>query len=217
MGARVQSVNVGPIADVPWGRVKRSAIDKRPAAGPIRVHALGLGGDEIGDLKHHGGIDQAVYAYAREDLDDWEVALGRDLTDGQFGENLTTTGLDIQNARLGDRWRIGTALLEVSSVRIPCSVFQGFLDEPRWVRRFTEQGVPGAYLRVVEEGDLAVGDQIFVEEHREHDLTVALAFRALTTEPDLLPGFAAESRVSAVIARKVRSHRDAISGDQRVG
>jgi MOSC domain-containing protein YiiM len=208
MTARVISVNVGRITDVPWGRVKRSAIDKRPVLGPIAVHALGLGGDEIADLEHHGGIDQAVYAYAREDLDDWAAELGRDLADGQFGENLTTAGLDLQNARLGDRWRVGSALLEVCDVRTPCSVFQGFLGEPRWVRRFTEKGIPGAYLRVIEEGELAAGDRVVVEERREHDLTVALAFRAQMSDPDLLTRFSAESRVSQTLARLVDARRN---------
>lgn len=208
MDARVQSVNVGSITDVPWGRVKRSAIDKRPAAGPITVHALGLGGDEIADLQHHGGPEKAVYAYAREDLDDWARELDRDLADGQFGENLTTTGIDLQNSRLGDRWRIGTSLLEVCDVRIPCSVFQGFLGEPTWVKRFAAKGVPGAYLRVVEEGVVTAGDQILVEDSRDHDLTVALTFRALTTEPELLDRFHGETGVSAAITRAVDARRN---------
>lgn len=199
MDAHVQSVNTGLIADVPWGRKKSSAIDKRPVAGRVQVHRLGIGGDEIADLEHHGGPDKAVYAYAREDVDAWAADLDRYLADGQFGENLTTVGLDVQGARLGDRWRVGSVLLEVCGVRIPCSVFQGFIGEPRWVKRFTERGVPGAYLRVVEDGELGAGDPIVVEERRDHDLTVALTFRALTTEPALLPRFAAEPRAAATI------------------
>lgn len=208
MVARVQSVNVGPIRAVQWGRKKSSAIDKRPMDGPVQVRTLGLGGDEIADLKHHGGVDQAVYAYAREDLDAWAADLGRDLTDGQFGENLTTVGIDVNDARLGDRWRIGTALLEVCDVRTPCRVFQAFLGEPRWARRFTEKGAPGAYLRVIEEGVLQAGDEVVVEERRGHDLTVALTFRAVTTERDLLPRLAAESRISRTLAGKVDAVRN---------
>ncbi len=209
MSARVRSVNVGRVVGVPWGTLRSSAIDKRPTAGPVTVRRLGLGGDEIGDLVHHGGADQAVYAYAREDLDDWQDELGRPLHDGVFGENLTTAGLDVQNSRIGDRWRIGTALLEVCDVRIPCSVFQGFLDERHWVRRFTEKGVPGAYLRVVEEGELGSGDEIRVVERRDHDVTVALTFRALTTERSWVPRLAGEPRASA----KILARLDALRND----
>lgn len=187
---------------MPWGNLKRSAIDKRPVQGPVRVDRLGLEGDEVADTEHHGGIDQAVYAYAAEDLEAWSVELGRELVPGQFGENLTTVGLDVQGSRLGDRWRIGTALLEVCDVRIPCSVFQGFLDEQQWVKRFTLRGVAGAYLRVVEPGVVSTGDPIDVVERRPHDLTVAMAFRALTTQRHLLADLLAEPRVSAKIRRR---------------
>lgn len=197
------SVNVGSTVDVPWGKLKRSAIDKRPIDEPVHVGRLGLQGDEIADQKYHGGLDQAVYAYAREDLDLWEVEIGRSLRSGDFGENLTTEGLDVQNARLGDRWRIGPVLLEVAGVRIPCSVFQGFVDERSWVKRFTERGVPGAYLRVLEEGPVRAGDAIEVVERRSHELTVGFAFRALTTQRELLPQLAAEERVSGAIRTKV--------------
>ncbi len=208
MTAHLLSVNTGTITDVAWGRVRRSAIDKRPVEGPVRVGETGLVGDEIADLDFHGGIDQAVYAYAREDLDAWEVELQRDLANGQFGENLTTRGLDVQHARLGDRWRIGSTLLEVCDVRIPCSVFAGFLGEKRWVRRFAEKGVPGAYLRVIEEGELARGDTIAIERARDHDLTVEMAFRARTAEPDLLQRFAVEPGLGAALARAVDGPRN---------
>lgn len=198
----VESVNVGPAVDVPWGSLKRSAIDKRPAAGPVRVHALGLGGDEIADLKHHGGIDKAVYAFAAEDLEEWSVATGREFVPGQFGENLTTTGIDLNEVRVGERWRIGSAVLEASCVRIPCSVFQGFVDQPQWVRRFTERGRPGAYFRVIAEGEVEAGDGVTVVEERSHDLTIGYLFRAMTTERHLLPGLLEEARISAS-ARKV--------------
>ena len=203
MTGYLEAVSAGVVVDVPWGNLRRSGIDKRPVAGPVRVHTGGVGGDEIADTVFHGGVDQAVYAYAGEDLDDWAAELGRPLRPGQFGENLTTRGIDVQQARLGERWRIGTVVLEVCAVRIPCSVFQGFLDEPRWVRRFTDRGVPGAYLRVVQEGTVEAGDAVEVVERRDHDLTVELTFRAMTTQRDLLPRFAAEPRVSAKIARRV--------------
>lgn len=205
--ARVESVNVGRTVDVPWGNLRRTAIDKRPLDGPVHVHRFGVGPDEIADLQHHGGPDQAVYAYAREDLDRWEQILGRQLPAGIFGENLTTNGIDLNAARAGDRWRIGGALLELAGVRIPCSVFQGFLGESQWVKRFTLEGRPGPYFRVLEEGAVCAGDEIEVVERRTHDLTVQKVFRALTTERRLVPELAAEPRLDAFVARRLRAAR----------
>ncbi|MDP9417720.1 MAG: MOSC domain-containing protein [Actinomycetota bacterium] len=179
------TVNVGTIRAVPWRSANRTAIDKRPALGPVAARTLGLEGDQIGDTKHHGGVDQAVYAYAREDLDRWQELLGRDLRNGQFGENLTTVGVDVTGAVIGERWQIGTAVLEVAVPRIPCGTFRDFMDEPRWVRRFTEEGRPGAYLRVVQEGVLAAGDTVRVGERPEHGLTVGATFRAMTGNREL--------------------------------
>lgn len=194
--ARVEAVSVGRIRPTEHGTLKRTAIDKRPVAGRVRVEPLGLVGDEIADLGHHGGPDQAVYAFACEDYAFWEDELGRPLAAGAFGENLTTAGVDVQNARIGERWRVGDTLLELSGVRIPCSVFAGFMDEPQWVRRFTENGVPGAYFRVIEPGTVAASDPIEVVSVPDHDLTVGFAFRAGTTSPQLLPQLAAEPRLS---------------------
>lgn len=208
MSARLVSVNVGQAVDVPWGKLRFSAIDKRPVDGPVQARTGGLDGDQIGDLVNHGGPDQAVYAYAAEDLQAWSGQLGRALSPGQFGENLTTSGIDLTEARAGDRWRVGGALLEISGVRIPCSVFQGFLDEPQWVKRFTLGRMPGPYLRVVEEGPVAAGDAIEVVERRDHDLTVELVFRALTTERALLPRLAEEPRLAPFVARRLGERRN---------
>lgn len=199
----VESVNIGRAVDVPWGQLKRTAIDKRPVEGPVQVHEHGVGDDEIVDLRNHGGAVQAVYAYAREDLGVWETILGRELRAGQFGENLTTQGIDLNAARAGDRWRIGGALLEISGVRIPCSVFQGFIGELQWVKRFTLEGRPGAYLRVIEAGPIRAGDPIEVVERRDHDVTVDLLFRALTTERHLIPRLAAEPRLDPFVERRL--------------
>ncbi len=207
--AVLESVNVGRTVDVPWGQLRRSAIDKRPVGGPVHVGTLGLEGDEIADLVNHGGADQAVYAYAGEDLEDWAEQLGRDLVPGQFGENLTTRGIDLTlEAHAGDRWRIGGALLEIAGVRIPCSVFQGFLDERQWVRRFTQRRLPGPYLRVLEEGPITAGDTIEVVEQRDHGITVDVLFRALTTERQLIPELAAEPRIASFVARRLGERRN---------
>lgn len=173
-----------------------TGIDKRPVDGPVRVTApglkgtggSGLAGDTVCHLRHHGGDDQAVYAVAREDLDDWERELGRTLPNGGFGENLTTLGLDVSGALIGERWRMGSGLvLEVTCGRIPCRTFQEHLGEKGWVRRFTHRGAPGAYLRVIEPGEIRSGDPVEIVHRPGHDVTVAVQFRASTTERTLLP------------------------------
>lgn len=199
---KLLSVNLGRFkaveyTDAPSGG---TGIDKRPTEGAVRVAApgakgvagSGVAGDEVCDIRHHGGNDQAVYAYAREDLDAWERLLGRPLTNGSFGENLTTYGLDVSGAKIGERWRVGPdLLLEVTSGRIPCQTFQGHLGETKWVRRFTQEGAPGAYLRVIEPGEIRGGDPIEVVHRPGHDITVALQFRAVMTEKHLLPSLLA--------------------------
>ena len=190
---RVVSVNVGTPRTESWaGRLGRTAIDKRPVTGPVAVRELGLDGDQVADTKHHGGVFQAVYAYAEEDLARWGERLGAPLRPGFFGENLTTRGIDVNEAVLGEHWRIGTALLSPVEVRIPCNVFKNWVgrhdhDNAAWVRRFTEEARPGPYLRVLEPGVLAAGDEIHVEHRPSHRVTVSTMFRAVTTEPDLLP------------------------------
>ncbi|MDX3107883.1 MOSC domain-containing protein, partial [Nonomuraea angiospora] len=150
----VISVNLGKSVEAEWaGKLGRTAIDKRAVTHRVAVLANGLAGDERADQKHHGSPDQAVYSYARADYDWWEGELGRELRNGQFGENLTTSGLDVTGAVIGERWRVGSALLEVSGPRIPCVVFRNWMDEPGWLKRFTAAGRPGAYLRVVSLGE----------------------------------------------------------------
>ena len=180
--ATLLSVNVGTPREVSWTRGRRTAIEKHAVAGPVAVRTLGLDGDQVSNRKHHGGVDKAVYAFAREDLDHWGRELGRDLPDGFFGENLTTLGIDVNEAELGERWRIGTVVLEVASFRTPCQVFSSWLrvsglDNTSWARRFAAAGRPGPYLRVVEEGELAAGDQIAVVWQPGHGVTVGAMFR----------------------------------------
>ena len=147
-----------------------------------------MAGDAVCDLRHHGGTEQAVYAYAREDLDTWEADLGRPLPGGAFGENLTTRGLDLTEALIGERWRVGDrCVLQVTSPRIPCRTFAGWLEDQGWVRRFTLRGAPGAYFSVVAPGVVRAGDPIDVVRRPAHDVTIGLMFRALTLEKALLP------------------------------
>lgn len=208
----VRSVNVAaarPNPD-PRARSKVTGIYKAPTAGAVMVQApgktgSGLAGDAIGNPKFHGGDDQAVYVYAREDLDDWEARLNRTLTDGMFGENLTTEGVDVTGARIGERWRIGTdgPVLEVSAPRTPCRTFAAMLEQRGWIKTFTQAGVPGAYLRVISPGPVRAGDEITVEHRPDHDVTIGLVFRARMSEPELLPRLAVAGALSAEIKAEV--------------
>jgi len=195
--AKVDSVNLGRPRPNPHKEVGWTGIGKQPTDGPVEVRApgpkstglgSGLVGDFIGDGKHHGGDDQAVYAFQREDLDEWERRLGRELPNGFFGENLTTIGLDINNARIGERWRIGDeVVLHVTAPRIPCATFRGWMGEKGWAKIFTAAGRPGAYLKVLTPGAIRAGDPIEVIDRPDHDVTVSLLFKATTTERELLP------------------------------
>ena len=165
MTATVTSVNVGQPREAAWAGIGRTSIDKQPVRGPVLARRLGLDGDQVSDTKHHGGVDQAVYAFAREDLDPWAAELGMEIRDGQFGENLTTAGIDVNEAEVGERWLVGDAVLEVASVRIPCNDFKVWMgrcgyDERAWVKRFAAVGRPGPYLRVLTEGEVRAGDAI---------------------------------------------------------
>jgi MOSC domain-containing protein YiiM len=195
--AKVESVNLGRPRPNPHKEVGWTGIGKQPTDGPVEVRApgpkstglgSGLVGDFIGDGKHHGGDDQAVYAFQREDLDEWERRLGRELPNGFFGENLTTIGLDINNARIGERWRIGDeVVLQVTAPRIPCATFRGWMGEKGWAKIFTAASRPGAYLKVITPGAIRAGDPIEVIDRPDHDVTVSLLFKATTTERELLP------------------------------
>jgi len=188
----VRTVSVGQPRDSAWIGDEATSIEKLPVDGPVEVGPLGLAGDQVSDTIHHGGPDQALYVFAREDLDRWGEVLGLPLRDGQFGENLTTSGIDVNEAEVGERWRIGTALVEVASVRTPCYKFQGWMgasgfDNKQWVKRFAADRRPGPYLRVLEPGRVAAGDELSVVHRPGHGVTVSLMFRALIFEPALLP------------------------------
>ncbi|WP_396289001.1 MOSC domain-containing protein [Curtobacterium sp. KT1] len=165
------------------GTIGVTAIDKRPVAGKVRVRPLGLYADVQADRKHHGGEDQAVYAYADEDAEYFAASLGREIPPGLFGENLRTTGVDVTGAVTGERWRIGETLeLEVTIPRIPCGTFARRMGVDKWVRRFTEEGRPGAYLRVVKSGPMAAGDPVVVTHRPAHGVTIGEVFAGLTPE-----------------------------------
>ena len=184
----VLSVNLADVRIIERrGKPVRTGIWKLPAVGRVHAGREGLAGDVQADRRVHGGPDMAVYSYAREDEDWWETQLGRELANGAFGENLTLRGVDVTAARVGERWRIGEALLEVSAPRIPCWKLGVKMDDPRFVKTFARALRPGAYLRVIEEGELAAGDDLELVERPDHAVSVGLIAEAYLADHSLAP------------------------------
>jgi MOSC domain-containing protein YiiM len=215
--ANVLSVNLARVRANPDPRAQSplTGFHKVPTTDAVMVRApgpmlsgagSGLVGDTIGNQQLHGGDDQAVYAYAREDLDTWEGELGRSLENGMFGENLTVTGVDVTEARIGERWHIGDdgLVLEVTSPRTPCRTFSSFLEIRGWIKTFTQAAKPGAYLRVISPGTVRADDAIVVDGRPDHDVTIGLVFRAMMTEPDLLPLLLAADALPTELKQNVR-------------
>jgi MOSC domain-containing protein YiiM len=220
--SRVLSVNLARVRPNPHKReVTITGIEKVPTSTPVLVRApgtktdglgSGLVGDVIGDRRSHGGDAQAVYAYAREDLDYWEGILARSLPAGVFGENLTTAGVDVSGAVIGESWRIGALELQVTVPRIPCGTFRGWIGERGWLRTFTRAARPGTYLRVVSPGEVRAGDPVAVVHRPDHGVTVAQVFRAITLEPDLLPSILAADELEEETKEMARNGRTFSSG-----
>lgn len=157
-----------------------TAIDKRPAAGPVKVHGLGLTGDIQASRKHHGGESKAVYAYSQDDADYWAGELGTDIPPGLFGENLRIAGLPVSEAVIGERWQIGDrTILEVTCPRTPCRNFAQRMQQPGWVKRFAAAARVGTYLRVVRNGTISAADPVTVMRRPEHGVTAGDVFRGL--------------------------------------
>jgi MOSC domain-containing protein YiiM len=173
MAARVISVNVGGPREIEWlGKRDTTAIWKAPVQGRVPVAGVNLAGDDQADRRFHGGPDKAAYAYAREDYDWWSRELDRPLEPGTFGENLTVEGLDVTASVVGERWAIGSALLEVAQPRTPCWKIGARMDDPDFPVWFAAAGRPGAYLRILAEGEVGAGDAVEVVERPAHGLTV---------------------------------------------
>ena len=180
---KVLSVNVGKAREFDYhGRPARSAIWKSPVVGRITVRGVNLAGDDQADRKAHGGPDKVVYAYAIEDARWWEKQIGRALAHGEFGENLTIEGIEVNDALVGERWQIGTTVLEVSEPRIPCWRLGVRMNDEKFPRRFTEALRAGSYFRLIVEGDVGAGDEIRVVEKPNHDLTIRDVFRIYTRD-----------------------------------
>ena len=186
--ARAHAVSVGRPRPVEAGRrTVSTAIWKTPVDGRVALRGVNLDGDDQADRSVHGGPDKAVYAYALEEIHAWEAELGRELGPAAFGENLTTEGIDVSGAVVGERWRIGTTLLEIVQPRVPCFKLALRMGDPGFVKRFAQASRPGAYLRIIEEGHLGAGDAIEIESQPEHGVTMRLIFDAILRDPRLIP------------------------------
>ena len=214
--SRVVAVNLAHVHDTPPVRAgiranrkpTKTGIDKRPVDHPVQVRRLGLDGDSICDTVNHGGVDQAVYAYASEDTEWWQEQLAGELSfrlrPGSLGENLTLRGVDVTHAVIGERWQVGEAILQVAVPRIPCSTFASFWDIARLPTRFIKAGRPGAYLRVLAEGAVAAGDEVRILERPGHGLTLVETLRALTGDRSLAAKLLTAPELPAAVHRSAR-------------
>ena len=156
------------------GRVGVTAIDKRPVEGPVAVRTLGLHGDIQADREHHGGPWKAVYLLSDSDVEQWEPEFGGPIPIGFFGENLRVTGIDTSQLQIGTELEVGRGglRLQITTPRIPCQTFAHRTGRPKWVRRFTEGGRPGAYARVLAAGPVQAGEEIRVVAVPAHGVTI---------------------------------------------
>jgi len=196
---KVRSINIAATSQAQsWsGSGNRTGINKQSVQGLIHFGPEGVVGDTVVDRKHHGGYDKAVYAYAYEDALWWAEKIGRDMPAGSFGENLTTEGIDVTHAVIGERWQIGDLLLEVAEPRIPCSVFSGFWDRPTLIKEFTEANRSGAYLRIIDEAMIEKGNAISVASRPTHGITIANVFAARSGERSKIAEISQVAELSA--------------------
>lgn len=206
---RVVSVNVGlpKAVDHATTSLPTTGIEKHPVEGPVRITAAGVEGNAVADTRNHGDAWMRVYAYSVEDYAWWQAELGRTLRPGHFAEQLTTEGVDLNAALVGETWRVGSALLRIAHVRTPCLTFQGWMghtgyDADRWIKRFVLAGRPGPYFRVLEEGVVEAGSPITVVDRPDHDVTVADLFAAVTIRPGLLPRLVAVPDLKPWVAER---------------
>ncbi len=205
---RIVSVNVGRARLLQLGGApKKTGIFKEPVEGRVMLRDDAVEGDLVADTRVHGGYDKAVYAYASEDYAWWSAELDRDLGPGWFGENLTTAGIDLAEARIGERWRAGEALFEVSEPRQPCSTLGAKMGDQRFVKQFAKALRLGTYLRIIEPGEVAAGDPIEVVERPDHDVTIGLLGRVLFEDSSLGPQILAADELTDCLARARRAAR----------
>ena len=195
--ARILSLNVGAPRDVKWrGEIVTTAIWKHPVTGRVALRGVNFAADDQADRRVHGGADKAVYAYAQEDYEWWRDETGMEIAPALFGENLTTRGIDLSAARVGERWRVGSAELEVAQPRLPCFKLGIRVGDPHFVRSFMQAKRPGAYLRIIREGEVGAGDAIEVLSRPDHEVTMRFMVegvqdrekRAVVRATDGVPG-----------------------------
>ncbi len=198
--ARVLSVNLRPAPEtLRWlDQEVATGINKQPVDGPVRVGHAGLDGDTIVDTRHHGGTYKAVYSYAMEDYDFWRQALGRAIPVGAMGENLTTEGLRETEIHIGDRFQVGSVILQAAEPRQPCRVLGMNFQDMGLVRRFLEAGRFGVYFQVLQPGILQAGDAITRIHRDPAGIPVGEISRLHKRDKDDLPALEAILRVSAL-------------------
>jgi MOSC domain-containing protein YiiM len=213
---QVISVNAGrpKRVDFRTTSLPETAIERLPVEGRVRITSYGVEGNACASTHVHGDEFMRVYAYAAEDYRWWEGELGAALRPGLFGEQLTTEGVDLNAALVGETWRVGSAVLRIAHVRTPCQTFKGWMghqghDATAWLRRFTAAARPGPYFRVIEEGAVEAGDPIAVLDRPTHDVTVAAMFRALMSEPALLPALLQVEGLKPWVHERARRALDA--------
>jgi MOSC domain-containing protein YiiM len=200
---RVTSVNVGREEAIDHGgRTFRTGIRKRPAAGAVGIGSDSVAGDTVSDKKHHGGVDQVVYAYSADDYDWWSEQLSRELAPGTFGENLTIEGLPT-DMNVGDRLLIGDVLLEATAPRIPCSTLAAQMGDSGFGMAFRKAERPGIYFRVLNEGEVSAGDAVTFIENPAPVVSILQLYRLAY---DLHPDPAALERyLEAPLAERMRA------------
>jgi len=200
---RLESINVGRVEKISHGKKSmNTGICKSPVEGPVRLMRDGVPGDAIFDTDHHGGADQAVYAYSADDYDWWAETTNRDYYPGLFGENLTIRDMP-SDMHIGDRLLIGEVVLEATCARIPCGTFAARMQDTEFGMTFRMAEKPGVYFRVLNEGEVCVGDAVTLVESADSAVTVLDLFRfyyALKHDPDVL-----RSYLEAPVAERFRS------------
>jgi MOSC domain-containing protein YiiM len=183
VSARVVSLNVGAVREIEWrGERITTGIWKHPVSGRVALRGVNFAGDDQADRRVHGGPDKAVYAYAREDYDWWREREGIETSFGLFGENLTVEGLDLSAAIAGERWSVGSTILEVAQPRMPCYKLGIRVGDQHFLKTLLAAKRPGAYLRVVQEGDVGAGDGVRVLSRPAHGVTLRFMIEALQDE-----------------------------------